>query len=80
MEQADQLGDECGVQAGVELVGQEHRAVGEGFDHWADEAEPHERAERLVACVELDLPAGAPVDESDPELSEGGPLPSGHRC
>ncbi len=74
LEQPDQLGNEGGVQAGVEFVGQEHRAIGGGFDDQTDEAKPHERAVRLVPCVEFYLPVDASVEKPDPEIHKGGPL------
>ena len=36
LEQADQLCNQGGVEAGVEFVGQQDRAVGERLNDWAD--------------------------------------------
>ena len=59
------------MEAGVEFVSQQNRAVSECLDDWADEAEPDESAERLVVCIEFDLAGCATMSEAHSELLEG---------
>jgi hypothetical protein len=70
LEQADKLGYEGRMEAGVELISEEHRPVGERLNYGADKAEPDLGPKRLVLSVELDVVTYAAVQKTNTEVLE----------
>jgi hypothetical protein len=74
LEQADKLGYEGRMEAGVELVSEEHRPVGERLNYGADQAEPDQGSKRLVLRVKLEFVTYALVQKMNADVLEGRPF------
>jgi hypothetical protein len=59
--------------AGLDLISEEHRPVGERLNYGADKAEPDQGPKRLVLRVKLEFVTYAPVQKMNADVLEGGP-------
>ena len=60
--------------AGLDLISEEHRPVGERLNYGADKAEPDQGPKRLVLSVELDVVTYAAVQKTNTDVLEGRPF------